>query len=119
MVNCAGHSSASKAFGTRKGLGIETSAIRQSDYIIRDIRVVMQNIAELLPADVYEEHRISFEKLLESVFYTAPEAMQIRWAELGQLVEDIVGAKPFETWHYKVIGELMAIDPKVALDIFG
>lgn len=86
---------------------------------MRDIREVMQNINDLCPADVQEEFRVTFAKFNEDLFYTAPEAMHIRWAQLGQIVEDIVGAKPFETWHYKVIGELMAIDPKVALDIFG
>lgn len=86
---------------------------------MRDIIEVTNNINELLPADVQEEFRITFGKFKEDIFYTAPEAMGIRWQRLGEIVEDIVGAKPFETWHYKVIAELMDIDPKVALDIFG
>jgi hypothetical protein len=57
----------------------------------RNIAEVIEAIKTLIPKaeDPYFEYPDRLDRIVTSSFYTAPEAMHIRWGELGALLTEL------------------------------
>jgi hypothetical protein len=72
---------------------------------MRNIIVVIDEMLKLIPEDFDEGFIIGLKEIQDSAFYTAPEAMGIRWQTGVELFEDYFGENVEELtdWQKQVL----------------
>lgn len=68
---------------------------------MRDLATVISAMMQHVP----DGHalRIGFADVLDSIPYTAPEAITLRWQSTFELLAAHIGDKPTEPWQWEVI----------------
>lgn len=72
---------------------------------MRNILDVMEAMKALLPSDVLAQHANAFRSQEQSVLFSAPELLGLRWECLQELALDICGDVPTTDWQIAVAAE--------------